>query len=262
MTTAIDTKPFTALHARIEAEVQQLKNNIDLANDTDLLLANYNKLQRYAHDIDYMRLQIHDNNQYLELNKKLHYIDRDIKNTILDIEIQIDIWHNKIIKEQEKKYTGKNTDNTIDENIEIISSSNNNNKHESFQNEESIESLKSRLLSTKYNQLDQVESTEIQNNYHESIQQELIDSLPNMVTSIKDQALQFQEMLKQDAFILKEATQNFEASHGKFDNVNTLLSKYHKEGRLGIWFYIRIIGMVLISFLFLLIIIRLIPARH
>lgn len=257
---------YVFLHSRIEREVMQLKQKHGAAGfgedaTDDELLLTYNQLLRYARDIDSIRVKVYESKQLNAFNKKLHVTDRDIQNLLLDAEMRIDAMYRKAQaqKELERKHVANAANGgDISDDVETIGRY----QHDEFEGRESIESLKSRLLSTRHDQLDQVESTELQNNYHDSIQQELIDSLPSMVSSLKDQALQFQEMIKQDAVILKEATQNFETSHGRFDNVNTLLSKYHKEGRLGFWFYIRIISMVLVSFLFLLIIIRLIPARH
>ncbi|KAH3664296.1 hypothetical protein OGAPHI_004648 [Ogataea philodendri] len=130
--------------------------------------------------------------------------------------------------------------------------------------DEPIEALRKRLLSTRDlpSELDALPSAQIQNEQHESFQKELIDSLPSMVSSLKDQAFQFQHMLKQDATILKEASENFESSRGIFEKVNGTLSKYHREGKLGIWFYIRVILFVFLTFAFFLFLIRLIPARY
>lgn len=267
MASTIDVKIYTTLHSRIEEEVQFLKSNdFDVNNNNDDrnndLLMKYNKLMRFYNEIDMLRSHTFENESFSSLDQKLHSTSRDIKNLILDIEIQIENYYNKLVRQ--KKLEEQEEINKLNkkENLQDIEKINKLDQHQDYQTEESIESLKSRLLSTRNNQLDQIQSVEVQNNYHESIQQELMDSLPSMVSSLKEQALQFQEMIKQDAVILKEASQNFENSHGKFNNVNTLLSKYHKEGRLGFWFYVRIISMVLVAFLFILIIIRLIPARH
>lgn len=127
---------------------------------------------------------------------------------------------------------------------------------------ESIEEIKQRLMNTDTPQLDELVSVENQNRYHDSIQQELIDSLPNMVNTIKTQALQFQQLIKEDATYVKEVAETFNESHNKFDNVSERLSKYHKEGKLSLWFYIRLAVSILLAFLILLFIIRLIPARH
>lgn len=248
------------LHSRIDRDVQEIENS--RLDDTQLLV-NYGKLLRFSSDVDRIRQQTFQSAGLARFNDRLHSTDRTIQNLIVEVEVRINgMYTQKALQEKEedealrRAKTGTGLGGAPE--IEVVEASG---ASSGYQNE-SIESLKSRLLSTKHDQLDQVQSAEVQNNYHDSIQQELIDSLPSMVSSIRDQALQFQELIKQDAVILKEATQNFESSHGKFDNVNSLLSQYHKEGRLGIWFYIRVIGMVLVSFLVLLIIIRLIPARH
>lgn len=261
MASTVDITILKELYSCISKEVQEIR--IDEKNfKDDTTLTNYNKLLRFSQDIDHIRRQTYNKKDLKDFNIKLHITDRDIQNLLISVEIQIEKLHQEKLRIDREKATIE--ESIINEKIneqEIDHIDSNSKNYGGFQ-KESIETLKSRLLNTKHTQLDQIQSTELQNNYHDSIQQELIDSLPLMVTSIKEQALMFQEMIKQDAVILKEATQNFEASNGKFDNVNNLLSKYHKEGRLGFWFYIRIISLVLVSFLFLLIIIRLIPARH
>ncbi|GMM43752.1 hypothetical protein DAPK24_003270 [Pichia kluyveri] len=253
-----------ALHQSIVRGVDELHVLKEGQLNDDDLMDLYLTLVRYSQDIQYMRKQIYESKRVDPLDVKLHQTERKIRILLLNVEIGMEKLHNDklrldSIREREIKSAGIGIDHDSNS-IEDIG--NGKSKFNDFAAGESIDTLKSRLLSTKHDQLNQVQSTEVQNNYHDSIQQELIDSLPSMVTSLKEQAIQFQEMLKQDAVILKEATQSFETSHGKFDNVNELLSKYHKEGRLGFWFYIRITGLVLASFLFLIIIIRLIPARH
>lgn len=254
-------KLFTTLEKKISQDIEICLNDdrIDSINDDELVL-NWSKITKYSQDIDFMRRSIHSNERYQKLDQNLHLLDIRIQNLLIEIEDRINrLYKIKCVEEERRKAIEKQ--NIIEEgNTEDFELA-----HRAtgdYQTDETIESLRSRLLSTKYDQLDQVQTTEIQNDYHDSLQQELISSLPSMVSALKDQALQFQELIKQDASILKEASQNFEASHGKFDNVNSLLSTYHKEGRLGFWFYIRIFGMVMVSFIFLLIIIRLIPARH
>ncbi|KAG7794210.1 hypothetical protein KL929_005143 [Ogataea haglerorum] len=132
------------------------------------------------------------------------------------------------------------------------------------EDDEPLDSLRERLLSTRNepSQLDSIYTAQIQNEEHESFQKEMIDSLPLMVSSLKSQASKFQQMLKEDAVILKEASENFESSENVFDKVNTTLSKYHREGRLGLWFYIRVVLFVFLTFAFFLFLIRLVPARY
>ncbi|GME82975.1 unnamed protein product [Ambrosiozyma monospora] len=132
------------------------------------------------------------------------------------------------------------------------------------EDEEDVETLRHRLLTRSHDHpsaLDSVTKTEDQNQYHESFQKELIDALPSMVGSIKEQALQFQDLLKQDAVLLKKATENFESSDGKFGHVNKMLNQFQKEGKLSWWFYVRVIGVVLVVFLVFVLFIRIIPSQ-
>lgn len=244
-----------SLHKHICNSVQDFEND-PVRNGNSSILAIFNELKKYSKDIDMIRKQTYNKSNFEAFNREVHNTDRKIQSLIINLEIQIsDLYEEKVSQdqllrvEQEKELLKTNSPNVSKNSGE-------------FEAGESIETLRSRLLSTNHNQLDQVQTTEIQNNYHESLQQELIETLPSMVSSLKGQASQFQEMLMQDASILKEATQNFEASNGKFDNVNNLLSKYHKEGKLSYWFYIRVTAIIIVAFMIILIIIRLIPARH
>lgn len=121
-----------------------------------------------------------------------------------------------------------------------------------------ISTLRQRLLASESNQFDSIDA---ENAHHDGVQSDLIDSLPSMVSAIREQALQFQEMLQHDASILKDVGATFELSQGKFTGVNQALTKYHKEGRLGLWFYVRVVGSIFLAFITLLVLIRLIPAR-
>lgn len=241
-------------HDRVVQDVKTAKS----LNDKASLMVKYNTLLRILTDIDQIRRTTYKSEALKDLEREIHKTEKDIKVLLVETELSVEQLYNSKVQEETKVNQGIENEPHKSETETITGDG----ATGGAEIGESLEGLKSRLLSTTHSELDHVQSAEIQNNYHESIQKELIDSLPSMVSSLKEQALQFQEMVKQDALILKEATQNFESSHGKFENVNNLLSKYHKEGRLGFWFYIRITAMVLVAFMFLLIIIRLIPARH
>lgn len=241
------------LHRNILKSLNKLSD--DFENDNNLLTL-YSLLEKHSTDIQLMRQKVYRKPRFEDFDEELHQTDRKIQNLIYQLEAKIaslykeEVLQKKVFEDSQRRVSQCS-------NLPILPKSGSD-----FESGETIESLKSRLLSTTHNQLDQVQTTEIQNNYHESLQQEIIESLPTMVSSLKEQASQFQEMIMHDANILKEATQNFEASQNKFDGVNNLLSKYHKEGKLSYWFYIRVTAMIVVCFMILLIIIRLIPARH
>ena len=256
---------------QLSGQLDTLTDEIDVCmnksdNDPELLLC-YNRLVRYSNDVDTIRKREYFGGKLGGvLSERVDKLDRKLQMLIMRVELMIEHLHTEKVRQDKaqelEEIAKRNANGGISfpqEDVQLIDE-----KHAAgdYAGGESLDSLKARLLATRHSQLDEVRTTESQNNYHDSLQQELIDSLPSMVSSLKEQAIQFQEILKQDAVVLKEATQTFETSHGKFDTVNALLSKYHKEGRLGFWFYIRTIGMVMVAFVFLLVIIRLIPARH
>lgn len=226
-------------------------------DDTATCICRYSALSTLDKDVDELRKQIYTihhrdhSTEYDELDSRLHVLDQNIQDSRFEAQYVID-----------KSYKEKTAeeDHNKDETSKTIKSKQNDGSVQG----ESITSLRKRLLSVKSGQseLDAVQSTQVKNQHYESLQQALLDSLPSVVNDVKEQAVQFQDMLKEDAVILKEATENFEKSHGKFGVVNEMLMKYHKEGKLGLFFYIRVIAMVLIAFLMLVILIRLIPERH
>lgn len=240
-------RPINTISAEL-TELEQL--DCDDKNWKSLPLCRYAALVSLSKDLDSIRIKTYNDRQYRELDTQLHDLDRRLQDMMYSIERKINS-HYERAKEIEKKQ--ERTENPNGSSVELQADS-----------PESVNELRKRLLATKNNttQLDTVESTDYQNNYQESMQQDLLDSLPAMVTGLKDQAMKFQDLLVSDAQVLKEATENFEKSHGRFGVVSDMLSKYHKEGKLGIFFYIRVILMVVVAFILLLAIIRLIPARH
>lgn len=179
-------------------------------------------------DLTYLQRSQYANS---EVDNELLKVEQQLRDRVFEIEIQLKNMQFKPVIEESTPVANEDID---------------------------INVLRKRLLTSETNQFDSIDS---ENTNHDNIQSELIESLPALVSAIKDQALQFQEMIQNDANILKDVTNKFEMSQGKFTNVNDALNKYHKEGKLGIWFYIRVIGTIFFSFLTLLILIRLIPAR-
>ena len=228
---------------------------------TKLPFCRYAALKSIARDIEVLRKQIYfsGGDAKRALDEKLHALDRQVQDQLFETEHQINATYTEKERERQEKIEAQNAVEKTkkhqedDKDLDVV-----------LEGEESVSTLRKRLLSSVNSQteLDVVQSTESKNAYQESLQQDLLESLPSMVSGVKEQALQFQDLLKQDAAILKEATENFEKSHGRFGVVNEMLAKYHKEGKLGIFFYIRVIACIVLAFILLVFLIRLIPERH
>ncbi|KAG7873658.1 hypothetical protein KL938_005068 [Ogataea parapolymorpha] len=248
------TTSGSAMLAQLKNETEELQ---DLNFNNKNILSAYLSVKRLISVMNSVRkhsftLERKSTNTISEYHK--------IHKSLLDIEFELDfkirsrkLHYSPTIEVDEAK-VGKSSNREPLHVIQIISP----------EDDEPIDSLKQRLLSTgnEPSQLDSIHTAQIQNEKHESFQKEMIDSLPLMVSSLKNQTSKFQQMLKEDAIILKEASENFESSKSVFDRVNTTLSKYHREGRLGLWFYVRVILFVFLTFAFFIFLIRLIPARY
>lgn len=242
-------------------EIKQVDIEKDTGKLAKLPICRYSVLKSIATDIEVLRRQIYFANANTDsnLDQRLHTLDKQVQDLLFEAEYQVKTTYNHKQREREEKTKaqdkkqGTQKEESDPQDLDVA-----------LEGEESVSTLRRRLLSTvnSKTELDVVQSTEAKNEYHESLQQDLIESLPSMVSGVKEQALQFQDLLKQDAAILKEATENFEKSHGRFGVVNEMLAKYHKEGKLGIFFYIRVIACVVLAFILLVFLIRLIPERH
>ncbi|ODV85779.1 hypothetical protein CANARDRAFT_27870 [[Candida] arabinofermentans NRRL YB-2248] len=230
--------------------------------DDSKLFSNYVAVNKLSKNLDYLRKSTYRIPKYKSITEELHSTDKFLTELAFELDYRLKANLTKHRREEELELQKQKEFAERSSNVGSIQPSS---ELEATEIEgESIDNLRKRLLSTRNgpSQLDSIQTVEDQNNYQDTFQQELIDALPSMVSTLKQQAVQFQQMLKNDAVILKEATENFENSTGKFERVSQMLTKYHKEGKLSIWFYIRVIGAIVITTMFLLLLIRLIPARY
>ncbi|AOA61038.1 SNARE [Komagataella phaffii CBS 7435] len=215
-------------------------------------------LNSLASDCLYVRKQLIQNNYQSSspTKAKLHNVSQRIDQDIFINTLKLEDSKTKFDEEQERLKSRRQSqlDKHAESHLEDIGQASSG---------DDFEALRKRLLSTNApSKLDEARSLEEQNVYHESIHQDIIFDISSLTSQLKESALSLQGKLKEDASILKEASEQLEKNQWSLTNVGKLLGKYHKEGKLGFWFYVRVSFFVLLTFVLLLLFVFVLPGRR
>ncbi|GME92254.1 unnamed protein product [[Candida] boidinii] len=249
----------------LENQYYELKDKYNEDDDSMNLIINL-QVTKLLKTCEFIKLKNFENNSYKDesLHKSIHKIDKLLKDLKFDCDYNLEL--NKIrydelesIKLQENELAERKANG---ESIEESGNTTTKNINESKE-EESIESLRRRLLSTNRgpSKLDEAISIEQKNEYNENLHKEYLKDISIFINQAKDTALKFQETISNDSIILKEATEQLEKSNGNMSKISIVLKKYHSSGKLNFWFYLRILSLVLISFIIFILIIRILSFR-
>ncbi|RLV96465.1 hypothetical protein JA1_000122 [Spathaspora sp. JA1] len=131
--------------------------------------------------------------------------------------------------------------------------------------EEDLPSLRKRLLAggRTSSLLDSNQDISKVNEYHESIQNDILNELSDLTTTLKTSALKFSaKILGEDLTILDETHENITKNANLFQKTNRNLNNYLENktgGRIGLWFLIKATIALVILFFFMIIFIKIIP---
>lgn len=131
--------------------------------------------------------------------------------------------------------------------------------------DEDLSSLRQRLLAGgKQTQLlDSEQSNERLNNYHESVQDNILNELVDLTSGLKDSALRLSsKILNEDLNILNETNENIIRNSNLFKVIDHNLNHYLENksgGKISLMFLIKLTLAIVIGFLFMVIIIKIIP---
>lgn len=256
---------YKSILTNLETQYYELKDKYNEDDDSMNLIIKL-KVTKLLKTCEVIKIKNFENGSYKDqsLQKSVHKIDKLLKDLKFDCDYNLEltkIRHDELeaIKLQEKELE------KIKENGDLIgvSSSTSTTGISASKEEESIESLRSRLLSTNRgpSKLDEAISIEQKNEYNENLHKEYLKDISIFINQAKDTALKFQEMIANDSVILKEATEQLEKSNGNMSKISNVLKKYHSSGKLGFWFYLRILSLVLISFILFVLVIRILSFR-
>lgn len=254
---------YKSILTNLETQYYELKDKYNEDDDSMNLIIKL-KVTKLLKTCEVIKFKNFENGSYKDqsLQKSVHKIDKLLKDLKFDCDYNLEltkIRHDELeaIKLQEKELE------KIKENGDLIGVSLSTSTTGGSKEEESIESLRRRLLSTNRgpSKLDEAISIEQKNEYNENLHKEYLKDISTFINQAKDTALKFQEMIANDSVILKEATEQLEKSNGNMSKISNVLKKYHSSGKLGFWFYLRILSLVLISFILFVLVIRILSFR-
>lgn len=135
-------------------------------------------------------------------------------------------------------------------------------------NDEELSSLRQRLLSSsKLHQINQDNTSESDstklNEYHESIQDDIVNELSELTSTLKSKAIEFSnKLLNQDSDILQQTHDNLSINRTMFDTLNKNLNDYllNKTGwSISIWTLLKFAVALIVIFVVMLLFIIIVP---
>lgn len=124
-------------------------------------------------------------------------------------------------------------------------------------------SLRQRLLAQGTStSLDKEASLEKMNEYHETLQEELMSDLSGVVTALKDSAILLSSKIIDDSKILASTNENLLKSLSLMQTVGTSLNGYLNEktgGKIGLLFIIKTMAFVFILTFVMIVLIKILP---
>lgn len=129
---------------------------------------------------------------------------------------------------------------------------------------ESLTSLRQRLLAgNKYSSsLDQKASSEKHNQYHESLQEDLLSDLTSLAATLRTSAMQLGSKILDDTKVLGETGDNMAKNEGSLRTVGNNLNSYvlnKSGGKIGFWFLLKVAVSVALAFLLMVLLTRVLP---
>ncbi|EMG50107.1 hypothetical protein SBY92_003747 [Candida maltosa Xu316] len=129
--------------------------------------------------------------------------------------------------------------------------------------EEDLTSLRKRLLSSGTSKLDDSQDLTKLNEYHESIQDDILNELTELTSSLKNRAMVLSsKILGDDLNILNETNENIIKNSQLFKIIDQNLNNYLMNktgGKISIWFLLKCAIGLVIAFMIMLIFITIIP---
>lgn len=131
--------------------------------------------------------------------------------------------------------------------------------------DDELTSLRQRLLSGgKQTQLlDSNEPSPHLNNYHESVQENILSELMGLTSSLKNSAMTLSsKIINDDLHILNETNENIIKNSSLFKVIDTNLNHYlanKSGGKISLWFLLKAAVGVVFAFLFMIIMVKIVP---
>ncbi|KAI5952926.1 hypothetical protein KGF57_004132 [Candida theae] len=213
--------------------------------------------------------QFKKNKSYKELKLRVEQLLVDVIDEKLYVVHQLIEWYNLANTPQRES-----TSDSIHDGSNSNSNSNSNSDDAvpttttTFDNDENLTELRNRLLSKSKSKLD-LDSTSPNdvdklNTYHESIQDDILNELSQLTSTLKTSAMSLSsKILGDDLSILNETNENIIRNSNLFKVIDRNLNNYleSKTGnRISLWFLLKcvvgVIGVFLLMMLFIVIVPR------
>lgn len=128
---------------------------------------------------------------------------------------------------------------------------------DSVADQENLSSLRKRLLtSNPHSMLDKT------NDYHDSIQEDILLELTGFATSLKDSALRLSSKIVEDATIVEKTNENLLKNSDLMGLIDKNLNNYvlnKTGGKISFWFLIKVLAGVFVIFFFMVALIKIFP---
>lgn len=130
--------------------------------------------------------------------------------------------------------------------------------------EEELASLRRRLLAGgRTDSLTTKPTVDRQNVRHELIQEDIMNELVDLTASLKLLALKFSHnLISQDMSILNDTSEAMVRNTGLFKTIDQNLNQYLQNktgGKIGIWFLLKMVAILVLVFLIMVLVIKIIP---
>lgn len=219
------------------------------------------KLQQLEVNLQHLRSQLlaissHNNKNYTELTLKLNQLVNDTleeKRYVNSQMIQLFDSQNQTLIQKDIPTVTSDSDTKQSQLQKLV-------KLE----EEDLPSLRQRLLhGGKHTQLLDERDHEKLNDYHESIQDDIINELSELTTTLKNSAYTLsQKILSDDLSILNETNENMIRNSNLFKVIDKNLNNYLENktgGKIGLFMLIKLTVGIVVGFLFMILLIKIIP---
>lgn len=132
----------------------------------------------------------------------------------------------------------------------------------SIDENETISELRKRLLSdNSYSKIDK-SNIDGQNTVHDSLQDDILQDLTSLATTLKKSAISFSSKIVDDTRILLKTSENLYANESLMKSVGNNLNNYvtnKSGGKISFWFILKVMVSVFLLFIFMILLIKILP---
>ncbi|CAH6720117.1 hypothetical protein CLIB1444_03S04764 [[Candida] jaroonii] len=217
----------------IENLIDQYTSNLNESKDP--IITGY-EIKKIKHDIIDIKLQLNhfkSNKKYTSINEKLSGLQFIIDQKSHELK--------KTIKEPTPEVTQEKV-----ESVPIP------------ETKDDYNELRQRLLSSST----VLERTNNSNDYHENLQEDILQDLSNLASDLKNGAIQLSYKLVEDEKLMSKTQENLHSNENFMSIVGTNLNSYvmnKSGGKISFWFLVKTMLSIFVAFLMMIIIIKILP---